>query len=905
MSVENEAILEKKLIEQLDKQGFKKVTINNEDELNQNFKLQLEKHNKITLSDVEFERILTHLDGGSVFDKAKKLRDKFPLDRDGEVIYIEFFNTKEWCKNLFQVTNQVTMVGTYKNRYDVTLLINGLPLVQIELKRRGIELKEAFNQINRYHKHSFKGLFHYVQIFIISNGVNTKYYANNKLQNFKQTFFWTDKENKKYSNLSEFAEVFLEKCHISKMIAKYIVLNEAEKVLMVLRPYQYFAVESIIDKVENSTQNGYIWHTTGSGKTLTSYKTSQILTESEKIDKVMFVVDRKDLDYQTTKEFNAFSNGSVDGTENTKNLVKQLKNSRSKLIITTIQKLTRAIKHEGHQKQLEAAKDKKIVFIFDECHRSQFGDMHKDIMNFFTNHQSFGFTGTPIFAENANKYRTTKDLFGECLHKYLIKDAINDDNVLGFSVEYLGKYTDKTNLDIDVEAINTKEIIESDDRLNKISEYILNNHARKTYSKEFTGIFAVNSIESLVRYYDILKSKEHNLRIASIFSFGANEEAKDEHSRDSLERIMKDYNKLYDTDYSTDTFDAYYVDVARRVRERQIDLLLVVGMFLTGFDSKTLNTLYVDKNLEYHNLIQAFSRTNRIYNEKKSFGNIVCFRNLKDKTDKAIRLYSDENALDTVLMKSYEEYLEEFNKYIEEMKEIAPDLTAIDEFESEEEKAEFIKRFRNIMRTLTKLNVFTEFKFEDLSIEEQEFEDYKSKYLDIHDSIKNEDKEKVSVLDDIDFELELLRKDNINVAYILALLKELNPSDKGYSKDREFILNTVANSPEMKSKKELIQAFIDKNLPKISDKSMVEDEFESFMNEEKIKAIDEFSQNENLKKEKIVEIVEEYDFSGKFRREILKEALNEKLKFLEKKNRVNYLVGKMKELLEKFSLVNE
>ena len=905
MSVENEAILEKKLIEQLDKQGFKKVTINNEDELNQNFKLQLEKHNKITLSDVEFERILTHLDGGAVFDKAKKLRDKFPLDREGEVIYIEFFNTKEWCKNLFQVTNQVTMVGTYKNRYDVTLLINGLPLVQIELKRRGIELKEAFNQINRYHKHSFKGLFHYVQIFIISNGVNTKYYANNKLQNFKQTFFWTDKENKKYSNLSEFAEVFLEKCHISKMIAKYIVLNEAEKVLMVLRPYQYFAVESIIDKVENSTQNGYIWHTTGSGKTLTSYKTSQILTESEKIDKVIFVVDRKDLDYQTTKEFNSFSNGSVDGTENTQNLVKQLKNSRSKLIITTIQKLTRAIKHEGHQKQLEAAKDKKIIFIFDECHRSQFGDMHKDIMNFFTNHQSFGFTGTPIFAENANNYRTTKDLFGECLHKYLIKDAINDDNVLGFSVEYLGKYTNKTNLDIDVEAIDTKEVMESDDRLNKISDYILNNHARKTYSKEFTGIFAVNSIESLVRYYDILKSKEHNLRIAGIFSFGANEEAKDEHSRDSLERIMKDYNKLYDTDYSTDTFDAYYVDVAKRVRERQIDLLLVVGMFLTGFDSKTLNTLYVDKNLEYHNLIQAFSRTNRIYNEKKSFGNIVCFRNLKDKTDKAIRLYSDENALDTVLMKSYEEYLEEFNKYIEEMKEIAPDLTAIDEFESEEEKAEFIKRFRNIMRTLTKLNVFTEFKFGDLSIEEQEFEDYKSKYLDIHDSIKNEDKEKVSVLDDIDFELELLRKDNINVAYILALLKELNPSEKGYSKDREFILNTIANSPEMKSKKELIQAFIDKNLPKISDKSMVEDEFESFMNEEKIKAIDEFSQNENLKKEKIVEIVEEYDFSGKFRREILKEALNEKLKFLEKKNRVNYLVGKMKELLEKFSLVNE
>jgi len=419
MSTQSEAILEKKLIEQLNKQGFEKVKINNENELKQNFKLQLEKHNKISLSENEFEKILIHLDGGSVFEKSKKLRDKFSFERDGETIYIEFLNRKEWCKNLFQVTNQVTMIGTYKNRYDVTLLINGLPLVQIELKRRGIELKEAFNQINRYHKHSFKGLFHYVQIFIISNGVNTKYYANNRLQNFKQTFFWTDKNNKKYSNLSEFAEMFLEKCHISKMIAKYVILNETDKILMVLRPYQYFAVESIIDKVENSTQNGYIWHTTGSGKTLTSYKASQILTESDKIDKVMFVVDRKDLDYQTTKEFNSFSNGSVDGTENTKNLVNQLKNGRSKLIITTIQKLTRAINNERYQHKLEKSKEKRIIFIFDECHRSQFGDMHKDIMAFFNNHQSFGFTGTPILAENANNYKTTKDLFGECLHKYL------------------------------------------------------------------------------------------------------------------------------------------------------------------------------------------------------------------------------------------------------------------------------------------------------------------------------------------------------------------------------------------------------------------------------------------------------------------------------------------------------
>jgi len=446
--------------------------------------------------------------------------------------------------------------------------------------------------------------------------------------------------------------------------------------------------------------------------------------------------------------------------------------------------------------------------------------------------------------------------------------------------------------------------MESDDRLDKISNYILNNHARKTHGKEFNGIFAVNRIETLIRYYDFFKSKKHNLKIAGIFSFGANEETKKEHSRDSLERIIKDYNKIFDQNFSTDTFNAYYVDVAKRVREKQIDILLVVGMFLTGFDSKKLNTLYVDKNLEYHGLVQAFSRTNRIDDEKKSFGNIVCFRNLKEKTDEAIRLYSDPTALETVLMKSYEEYLEEFNKYISEMKKIAPDLETIDDFKSEEEKAEFIKSFRNIMRSLTKLNVFTEFDFEDLNIEEQEFEDYKSKYLDIYDNI-SENKEKVSILEDIDFELELLRKDNINVIYIITLLKELNPKEKSYAKDREFIINTIANSPEMKSKKELIQEFIDKNLPEISDKSMIEDEFENFVNEEKIKAIDDFSKNENLKKEKILTIVEEYDFSGKFRREILKESINEKLKFLEKQKRVGYLVKKMKALLEKFSLINK
>ncbi len=902
MSHQSESELEKLLIKQLQEQGYQRVVINTEDDLKKNFRSQLESHNKITFTDKEFERILTHLDGGSIFDKSKKLRDKYPLQRNSETVYIEFFNTKEWCKNLFQVTNQVTMIGSYKNRYDVTLLINGLPLVQIELKRRGVEMKEAYRQIHRYHKHSYKGLFHYIQMFVISNGVNTKYFANNKLDNFKQTFYWTDDKNQKYSNLHEFAAVFLEKCHISKMIAKYIVLNETEKKLMVLRPYQFYAVEAIIDKVNNSNHNGYIWHTTGSGKTLTSFKTSQLLTESDKIDKVMFVVDRKDLDYQTTKEFNAFSNGSVDGTENTYNLVKQLKNSRSKLIITTIQKLVRAITNERYKHQIESARDKNIVFIFDECHRSQFGDMHKEILKFFHKPQCFGFTGTPIFAENANNFRTTKDLFGDCLHKYLIKDAIGDENVLGFSVEYLGRYHDKTTLDIDVEAIDKKEIFESDDRLNKISDYIIANHGKKTYGKEFTGIFAVNSINTLIRYYDILRSKNHDLTIAGIFSFGVNEEVKTEHSRDSLERMMKDYNSIFGTDYSTDNFQGYYVDVAKRVKDKQIDLVLVVGMFLTGFDSKLLNTLYVDKNLEYHGLVQAFSRTNRIYNEKKSFGNIVCFRNLKEKTDQAIRLYSDENAIDTVLMKSYGEYLQEFAQYLQDLKAVAPDLKAIDNYQTDEERVEFVKRFRNLLRALTKLKVFDEFSFEGLGIDEQEFEDYTSKYLDIYESVKNNEGEKESVLEDIDFELDLLTTDRINVEYIITLLRQLNPKESSYEKDRQSILDMVSKDPELKSKKELIARFIDENLPKLEDISMLEDEFSDFMNEERKKALYKFSKKENLHHDKVMEFVDSYDFSGKVRRDKLKDSLKDEFKLIERRKKLNDVTDKIHEILETYNI---
>lgn len=481
MPKQPEQILEEQLVAQLQKLGYGFVQLKDEKDLLANLKQQLEKHNNISFSAKEFERVLNILSKGSVFEKAKTLRERQHIVKDnGDNLYFEFIQTEHWCQNEFQVTHQVSMEGTYKNRYDVTLLINGLPLVQIELKRRGLELKEAFNQVNRYQRHSFganSALFQYLQIFVISNGVNTKYYANNRLQSFKQTFYWTDKENKRLTNIfNGFTSEFLEPCHISKMICKYIVLNETHKILMVLRPYQFYAVEALIDRVKNTNKNGYIWHTTGSGKTLTSFKASQVIMNLPQVKKVVFVVDRKDLDYQTNKEFNSFSKGSVDGTENTKTLVQQFSDD-TKLIVTTIQKLNTAISKKQYLLKMEKLKDEKIVFIFDECHRSQFGETHNRIKAFFNNIQLFGFTGTPIFADNAVKNelgkRTTTELFGECLHKYVITDAIRDENVLKFSVEYVGRYRRKetaTEIDIEVEDIDKVELMESPKRLEKIAD---------------------------------------------------------------------------------------------------------------------------------------------------------------------------------------------------------------------------------------------------------------------------------------------------------------------------------------------------------------------------------------------------------------------------------------------------
>ena len=899
MTSQSELILEQNLINQLTSNGYNKVIIKDEKDLLANLKKQLEKHNNKTFSDSDFKQILNHLTkSNNIFEKALLLRDKFSFRNDkNELVYIEFINMDFWCQNEYQVTHQITNQGSYKNRYDVTILINGLPLVQIELKKTGLELKEAYNQINRYQKHSFSantGLFNFIQLFVISNGVNTKYYSNfgNKKPDFKQTFYWTDDNNKRISKLEDFANTFLEKCHLSKMITKYIVLHDSDKMLMVLRPYQYFAVERIIDKVKNSKTNGYIWHTTGSGKTLTSFKASQILSQLPKVDKVVFCVDRQDLDYQTAKEFNAFKPDCVDTTNNTKSLVAQFNDSNNKLIVTTIQKLYNAITKEHHLKTMDSLKDKKIVFIFDECHRSQFGDTHKKITQYFTNYQLFGFTGTPIFADNATSIKgvkqTTASLFGEKLHEYVITDAIKDENVLRFSVEYVGKYREKENsqneIDIDVEAIDTKELMESPQRLEKIANYIIQQHPIKTQNREFTGMFCVNSVDTLIKYYNLFRKLKnegkHNLTIATIFSYTANEDEKNHngieeedfdftnakvnpHTRDVLEEYIQEYNQTFNTKYSTKDsilFYNYYKDIANRVRSKEIDILLVVNMFLTGFDSKTLNTLYVDKNLRHHGLIQAYSRTNRILGEKKSQGNIIVFRNLKKATDDAIALFSNKEAKEIIIMKPYEKYVEDINQAYEKLVTIVPTYESVDDLYTEEEELEFIKAFREIIRLKNVIASYVDFTFDDIQLGEQEFDNYKSKYLDLYDKTR-EVKEKTSILDEVDFELELIHRDDITVSYILALLAKLKATtlEEKERKQKE-ILDLVAGETKLRSKRELIEKFIIENLPLIQSEN-IEEDYNNFMNEEKQRAFNKFVTEEQLNPEKLQKLTEDYLFS--------------------------------------------
>ena len=902
---QSEQVLENKLIAQLIGLDYTRATVTDEASMLANLKAQLESFNAVTLTDGEFAKVLNHLNKKSgVFNKAHILRDRMKLDKeDGETVYLEFFDSENPLRNLYQVTQQVTMEGSYENRYDVTILVNGLPLVQIELKRRGLEMKEAFNQIQRYQKHTFwsgHGLFHFVQLFVISNGVNTKYYANARKQSFKQTFYWAQEDNNTIRELTPFADAFLNREHLGKMIGKYMVLNETDKILMVLRPYQYYATEAIVERVENPPEtdaNGYIWHTTGSGKTLTSFKAAQIMTGLPGVHKVVFCVDRKDLDYQTIKEFNGFSKGSVDSTNNTKKLVSQFADVDTKLIVTTLQKLNTAISNQGYLGQMEKLQDERIIFIFDECHRSQFGDTHKRIVAFFRDHQMFGFTGTPIFAENAvskqGKKHTTKDLFHKNLHSYVITDAIKDENVLKFAVEYVGRYRQKedspTNVDIDVEAIDTKEVLETPERLGKIADYIIENHSVKTRNKEFTAMFCVSSVDMLIKYYELFAAKkqegQHKLRVATIFSYAANEEDAgangilDEdgeilggdignpHTRDKLEGFIGDYNAMFGTKYSTKStqlFYNYYQDIAKKVKERKVDILLVVNMFLTGFDSKSLNTMYVDKNLRYHGLIQAYSRTNRILNEVKSQGNIVVFRNLKKATDEAVALFSNKEANETIFVPPYEEYVSQFNDVVVELLTLTPTVHSVKDLPDEEAELKFVKIFRELMRLRNILESFSGFDAGDLRLNPQNFADYRSAYLDLYDKVKIDNKkDKVSILDDIDFETELIHRDVINVQYILTLLAQLyDADDVDEVKIQKLVLDSVSGEIELRSKRELIRLFIKETLPGLGSAAEIPDAFEEFWEQQRSSAFDQLVKEEHLDADKLQKVIDRFVYTG-------------------------------------------
>lgn len=949
MPVQSEAALENGLIDTLQKMNYEYVHIEEENNLSANFKRQLEKHNKKKLEELgrtqftesEFEKILIYLEGGTRFEKAKKLRDLFPLELEsGERLWVEFLNRTHWCQNEFQVSNQITVEGRKKCRYDVTILINGLPLVQIELKRRGVELKQAYNQIQRYHKTSFHGLFDYIQLFVISNGVNTRYFANNPNSGYKFTFNWTDAANVPFNDLEKFATVFFDKCTLGKIIGKYIVLHEGDKCLMVLRPYQFYAVEKILDRVENSNDNGYIWHTTGAGKTLTSFKAAQLVSELDDVDKVMFVVDRHDLDTQTQAEYEAFEPGAVDSTDNTDELVKRL-HSNSKIIITTIQKLNAAVSKLWYSSRIEEIRHSRIVMIFDECHRSHFGDCHKNIVKFFDNTQMFGFTGTPIFVENAVDGHTTKEIFGNCLHKYLIKDAIADENVLGFLVEYYHGNEDVDNAD--------------QDRMTEIAKFILNNFNKSTFDGEFDALFAVQSVPMLIRYYKIFKGFNPKIKIGAVFTYAANSSQDDEQTgmntggfasdstgdADELQAIMDDYN-MYGTSFTTENFRAYYDDINLRMKKKKtdmkpLDLCLVVGMFLTGFDSKKLNTLYVDKNMEYHGLLQAFSRTNRVLNEKKRFGKVVCFRDLKSKVDEAIKLFSNGTPLEDIVRKPFDEVKRDYQELTKDFLEHYPEPHFVDYLQSENDKKQFILAFRDIIKKHAEIQIYNEFEKEanDLGMTEQQFMDFRSKYLDIYDSFAAKPTEQSSGykaqedesgmaaepdpsendatgLGDIDFCLELLHSDIINVAYILELIADLNPYSEDYTEKRRHIIDTMIKDAELRSKAKLIDGFIQKNVDddrdnfmarkqKVDGTSDLEERLNNYIVTERNNAVNTLAKDEDLDASVLNHYLSEYDYLQKEQPEIIQEALKEKhLGLIKKRKALARILDRLRSIVRTF-----
>ena len=950
---QSEADLENEFIRMLQEQGYEYLEIHNEFDLVKNLRLQLQKLNHYQFSDDEWHRFFTFIianPNSGIVEKTRLIQEDYRqvlIRDDGSSKNINLIDKSNIHNNVLQVINQYEEnEGNNKVRYDVTILVNGLPLIHIELKRRGVALKEAFNQINRYQRDAFwagSGLFQYVQIFVISNGTNTKYYSNSTRFNhikdsqshtkkektsnsFEFTSFWADANNKIIPDLIDFTRTFFAKHTVLNVLTKYCVFT-AEDMLLVMRPYQIVATERILNRIEIANNykkygsisgGGYIWHTTGSGKTLTSFKTARLASKIPYIDKVLFVVDRKDLDYQTMREYDRFEKGAANSNRSTAILQKQLEDSNSKIIITTIQKLSTFIKknktHEVYTKH--------IVIIFDECHRSQFGEMHTQITRHFKKYHLFGFTGTPIFAVNAGSsgnanLKTTEQAFGDQLHSYTIVDAINDKNVLPFRVDYIKTMEEADDVeDKDVWDIDREKVYQDPRRITLVTKYILEHFNQKTYRNEksfdykivtnvndvvatkskieeakqkvrvngFNSIFAVSSIEAAKLYYNEFKKQmatqpNLSLNIALIYSYGANEEeadgildeensedtlSLDQSSRDFLQGAIDDYNSMFKTNYDTSSekFQNYYKDVSLRMKNKEIDLLIVVNMFLTGFDATTLNTLWVDKNLKMHGLIQAFSRTNRILNSIKTFGNIVCFRNLQKKTDDAIALFGDKNAAGIVLLKGFKDYYYGFTDsngvkktgYVDLIAELQ-DKFSLDEpqFIGEENQKAFIALFGSVLRLRNLLSSFDEFAGQEI-LSERDFQDYCGRYLDIKDVFTNKKHADMELInDDIVFEIELLKQVEINIDYILILVQKYHDT---HCNDKEILISinkAVESSPEMRSKKALIENFI----ANINDVDDVMTEWRSFIAEEKEKELVNIIRSENLKESETRKFVQD------------------------------------------------
>lgn len=947
---QSEADLEKEFIRLLCELGYERLTIHKEADLIANLRTQLEKLNNYRFTDGEWKRfwdeVLANTNSG-ILEKTRLIQEDYVqvLRRDnGESKNIQLIDKKCIHNNSLQVINQYTISteegAAHDNRYDVTVLVNGLPLIHIELKRRGVPIREAFNQIDRYQRDSFwasSGLYEFVQIFVISNGTNTKYYSNttrfnhikdakaqkakkSKTSNsFEFTSFWADANNRIIPDLVDFTKTFFCKHTILNILTRYCVFT-AENMLLVMRPYQIVATERILNRIEIANNykkygtvagGGYIWHTTGSGKTLTSFKTAQLATKLDYIDKVLFVVDRKDLDYQTMKEYDRFEKGAANSNTSTAVLKRQLEDDNARIIITTIQKLATFIKkNAGH-----SVFDKRVVIIFDECHRSQFGDMHQAITKYFKKYHLFGFTGTPIFAVNAGVsknpiLRTTEQAFGDQLHAYTIVDAINDKNVLPFRVDYIKTMDAEPDIDDkEVWDINREKAFLAPERIRLVTDYILTHFDQKTYrgdktytysvlqniaevasagSKQqieeikqkqrvsgFNSIFAVSSVDAAKLYYaefqrQMAENPQKRLKVAVIYSYGANEEetdgildeenpedtsALDQSSRDFLDAAIRDYNGMFHTNYSTDgdKFQNYYKDISLRMKNKELDLLIVVNMFLTGFDATTLNTLWVDKNLKMHGLIQAYSRTNRILNSIKVFGNIVCFRNLQKRTDNAISLFGDKEAGGIVLMRGYKDYYFGYEdadgKYHPGYQDMIEELTTKfplteERITGEQRQKEFIVLFGAILRMRNLLTSFDEFAGSEI-LSERDFQDYLGRYQDLRDEWKNRKPggEKEDITDDIVFEIELIKQIEINIDYILLLVQKYHDS---HCDDKEVLITirkAVDASPELRSKKALIETFI----AGINDVSDVMLEWRTFVAEEKERQLVAIIQEENLK----------------------------------------------------------